>query len=254
MISRTGEIPTLCDSVFTPFEVVAAWIITFLAAVLQGTLGFGFAILSVPLLTLLNPDFTPIPQLFLALPMTVAATWRERHHLDLDGVGWIIAGRVPGALLGAWVLTIVAERTLGAVIAVIVLLAVAAIALGLAIRLNPATRLAAGFTAGFTGTTSAIGGPPLALLYKDASGGTLRSSLGAIFTIGLLINISALFATKAIRGADFLAMGWLMVPMLAGFGLSGRLTHLIEGPRIKRGILVVSASAALALLVRTLTG
>ena len=236
--------------VFTPFEIVVAWIITFSAAVLQGTIGFGFAVLSVPILTLLDPAFTPIPQLFLAAPLTLAAAWRERYNLDLQGLGWIVAGRVPGALLGAWTLTRLPERILDFVIAGIVILAVGAIASGWTIRLNRPNRVVAGFASGFSGTTSAIGGPPMALLYRNASGSVIRSSLGAIFAIGLAINLSSLYATGAVISDDYKVVGLLIVPALAGFLLSSRFTALVEGKNIRTGILVVSAFASVALLVR----
>ncbi len=246
--------PTLLSSplVFTPFEMVVAWIVTFAAAVFQGTVGFGFAILSVPILTLLDPAFTPIPQLFLAAPLTLAAAWRERYNLDLQGLGWIVAGRVPGALLGAWTLTLLPERVLDFVIAGIVILAVGAIASGWTIRLNRPNRVIAGFASGFSGTTSAIGGPPMALLYRNASGGVIRSSLGAIFAIGLAINLSSLYATGAVVTDDYRVVGLLMIPALAGFLLSSRFTSLVEGKNIRGAILIVSMFASVSLLVRAI--
>ena len=36
-----------------------------IAAALQGSIGFGLAVLSVPILTVVNPVFTPIPTLIL---------------------------------------------------------------------------------------------------------------------------------------------------------------------------------------------
>lgn len=239
---------------FTPQEIVLAWIVTFLAALLQGTVGVGFGILSVPVLTLLNPGFTPVPQILLALPMTVSAAWREREHLDIRGIWWIAAGRIPGAFVGAWVLTIIAERVLGIVIGGVVLSAVVAIGLGLSVRLNPLTRLAAGVASGFTGSASGIGGPPIALLYRNHGGGAIRSSLGAIFTIGVIINIVALAMTGAIEQPDLETASLLLIPMLAGFGISGRLTHHMEGERITMAILVVSGVAGSALLIRSLIG
>ncbi len=236
------------------FDLVLAWIVTFGAAALQGSIGFGFAVLSVPLLTLVDPALTPIPQIFLALPMAVAALWRERTRLDVSGIGWIVAGRIPGAFLGAWILTRIDERLLSVIIAVVVIGAVVAIARGLTIRLDRTNRIVAGLISGFTGTTAAIGGPPLALLYRDADGGLVRSSLGAIFTIGIVINLTLLGFTGAIRSHDLFVAGLLAPAMAAGFAVSGRLLHRVEGRVVRTGILVVSAIAAAGLLVQVLVG
>lgn len=243
-----GEIPV------TPLELAVAWAVTFCGALLQGAVGFGFAVLSVPLLRLVNPALTPIPQILLALPLTLAATWRERSQLDLRGVGWVLAGRVPGALLGAWVLTVAATRMLDLIIGVVTLAAVVAVARGAGIRLTAGSRLLAGLASGFTGSTSAIGEPPLALLYRTAAGRVIRSSLGAIFTLGLLVNISALALAGAMSTRDLRVALWLTPPLLLGFGVSHLVHHLVEGAAIQRAIFAVSGAAALLLLLRAVLG
>ena len=81
-------------------EFAVAFIVSFLAAALHSTVGFGFALLSVPLLSLLNPLFAPVPQLLVVFPLTLAIVWRERHAVEVRSTLWIFAGRVPGALIG----------------------------------------------------------------------------------------------------------------------------------------------------------
>jgi hypothetical protein len=229
-----------------------ALFITLLAAVLQGTIGFGFAVLSVPLLTLLHPDLTPIPQILVALPLSAGAFWRERRDLDLSGVGFIVLGRVPGSLLGAWMLTWVVERSLDLIIAAVVLAIVIAVASGVSIPLTNRNRVLAGVASGFAGTASAIGGPPIALLYRSAGSGTLRASLGAIFTIGVLVSIASLAVTGPFARSDFIYTAMLTPPTLLGFWISNRLTMHVSQRRVGQAILLVSALAAVALLARAL--
>jgi uncharacterized membrane protein YfcA len=240
--------------VFSPLDLVIAWTVSFAAAALQGVTGFGFNMVTVPILTLVNPALTPIPQIMLSLPMTVAAAWRERGDLDTRGVGWVITGRIPGAAIGAVVVTLVAERVLGGIIAVVVLIAITAIGFGAGIDLNRRNRILAGLLSGFTGTTAAIGGPPIALLYRDESGSTIRSSLGAIFTIGMSINLIALGVAGAIQPSDWMATAWLLVPMLAGYGISPRLRRRMNPTSVRTLILVVSGAAGAVLLVHSLVG
>ncbi len=234
-----------------PTEALA-WVITFVAAIVQGTIGTGFAIFSVPLLTLIDPSLTPIPQILLAFPMTFGAVWRERQHIDLDGIWWIISGRVPGTLAAAWMLTQITEKTFDLVIASIVLAFVLVIGRGWEIRLNNRNRLLAGVASGFGGTASAIGGPPVILLYRNTPGPTLRSTVAAVFAAGILITMTTLHLTGVATAVDYRVAATLLIPMAAGFWLSGKLIRLVEGEHLKRAILIVCSIAGVALLVRGL--
>lgn len=239
---------------YTPLQLVAAGLVAFVSAVLQGSVGFGYAVLGVPLLTLIDPSFTPVPVLLVALPQTAGAAWRERRDLDLAGIWWIMGGRIPGAVLGAWTLAVVAGVVLDSIIAVIVLLAVGALALGVRVRITRWSRLLAGFASGFAGTTSAIGGPPVALLYRGSPAGTIRSSLGAVFTLGILVNLAVLAVAGIVVTADWVAAGVLLPPTLVGYAVSGRVKGRVGDDRVRSAILVLAALAALGLLVSTLAG
>ena len=225
-----------------------------IAAALQGSIGFGLAVLSVPILTVVNPVFTPIPTLILSLMVGVGTLLRERGDLDLEGLGWVITGRVPGAVLGAWVLSIATERVLGIVIGVIVLLAVAVLSSGVSVKLSRASRMIAGMISGFSGTSAGIGGPPIALLYGRQAGPVVRSTLGAIFTIGITINLIILTLLGVLTSTDIGVAILLSPAMAVGFTISGRLRPHVDGERVRVGILIVSSIAALGLLVRSLAG
>jgi hypothetical protein len=241
--------------VLTPLELAATLAIAFSGAVVQGTVGFGIGVLSVPLLTLIDPGLTPIPQLMIALPVAAASAWRERVSLDFTGLGWIVGGRIPGAVAGAWVITRVAERTLAVLIGVMVLLAVGLIAAGAHIRLSNRNQVVAGLASGFTGTTTGIGGPPLALLYgRSDRGGEIRSNLGAAFTIGIAINLIALVTGGAVTSTDLRVTSILAAPTALGFFVSSRLTGIVDGSRARPAILTVSALSGAVLLVGALVG
>ena len=149
---------------FSPLELIIALVITAAAASLQGTVGVGFAMVSVPILTLVNSGFTPIPQVLLAFPMTIYMVIRERQHIDLRGAGWVLSGRLPGAIAGVILLGMVAQRTLDGMIAGFVIAAAVAMAAGWSVQQTRRNQFIAGVASGISGTTSAIGGPPLAFL------------------------------------------------------------------------------------------
>ena len=237
---------------FSPIEIVLAIVVSAIGAALQGVVGFGFGVLSVPILTILNPDLTPIPQLMLALPLTTTIALRDRRHLDLIGAGWVIAGRLPGALLGALLLGALAGRTIDAVIAGVVIAATVTIALGWSVQRTSFTEFLAGVTSGITGTVSAIGGPPVALIYHDSPGATIRSTLSTIFIIGLTINLAALTAFGEIQGSDLRTAAILLPGMLVGLTLSGPIASRFDDRVVRRVVLITAGLAGLGLAMKVL--
>lgn len=232
---------------------MVAVIVTVFAAAVQGSIGAGYAILAVPVLALIDPVLAPVPQLLASLPLSVGMLWRERADVDVPGMAWIIAGRIPGLLLGIWVLAVASRNAIFAVIAGLILAMVVAMAAGLRIPRNPGTEFGAGVVSGTSGLVASVGGPPLALLYRDERGPTIRSTLAALFTIGLVLSVVGRGVTGNITGDDVVVGTVLLFPTLAGFLISTRLLSRIEDRLIRTAILVISGIAALALLVRSVT-
>lgn len=231
--------------------LVIALVVTVVAAGVQSTVGIGFAVISVPLLGLLDSDLVPVPQLLVTLPLALAMVWRERYAIDLSGVGWIIVGRVPGLIIGLVLLKILSDRALDLLIGLIVLGAVFVLSTGASLKRNPVTQVTAGTVAGVTGLVASIGGPPLALLYRDARGAMLRASLAAVFTIGITLSIAGRWATNEIDGTD-VAVALLLIPALVvGFFLGSRYRARIEGRPLRTAIFAISAAAAIGLIVKS---
>ncbi len=126
------------------------------------------------------------------------------------------------------------------------------LARGVIIRLSPTTKVAAGVASGTMGLVASVGGPPLALLYRDVQGGTLRSSLNAIFAIGIVFSISVRGAAGEISGNDLKVALFLLPAVFIGLWLSWFFTARAEGPALKNAVLAVSALAATGLLLRSI--
>jgi uncharacterized membrane protein YfcA len=235
---------------------ILAWavalLITAIAASVQGTVGLGFAMVSVPLLSLVHPSLAPVPQLLVVLPLTVTMAWRERKAMDLHGFWWLIGGRIPGAFLGVGLLAIATQRTLDIFIALTVLGAVVVIAKGIHIKRTPATKLAAGIGSGTTGVVASIGGPPVALVYSSEDSDTIRSTLAAVFTVGALTSITFRYASGNMTWDDVRVALVLFPAMVAGYLVSGFLKERVDRTQVRAGILIVSGFAAIALLLRAL--
>lgn len=237
----------------SPIAIVVALIVTFAAAVVQGVVGLGFAMVSVPILAFIDPSLAPVPQLLITFPLTIRMAWSERSHVEMQGIGWIIGGRIPGALIGIALLAVATQQTLEITIAIAVIGAVAIIASGVHVRRTPVSEFGAGLVSGVSGLVAAIGGPPLALLYSKDDGPTVRSNLAAIFTIGLTITLIARSLSGNITGEDVRVALILFPALVAGYLVSIRFKDRISQPLMRRAILILSFLGAIGLIFRAMT-
>ncbi len=224
------------------------------AAAVQGTVGVGFAMIAVPILSLLDPRLAPVPEILVILPLTIVMAWKERHAMDLHGVGWIIAGRFPGAAIGVALLAVATRRTLDIFIGIVVLAAVAIIGTGIRVHRTPATKFGAGVAAGTTGLVSSIGGPPVALLYSAEEAARIRSTLAAIFTIGVSITVTVRVATGNVTMTDLEVSAFLFPAVVIGYLVSLAIKDRIPRHAVRASILIVSALAGVALIGRAVAG
>ncbi len=231
-----------------------AFVITGGAAAVQGVAGVGFAMIAVPVLALLDPRLAPVPQLLVVIPLTLYMAWQERHAVDMSGIGWIIVGRFPGLFLGLALLAVATQQVLDAFIGTVVVVAVVVIATGFKVHRTRTTKFAAGVAAGTTGVVASIGGPPVALLYNDDEAATIRSTLAAVFTIGLTLSLLGRAATGAITAMDVRISLVLFPAVVIGYVVARRIRGRVPATAIRTIILVVSATAGVGLLVRAIVG
>lgn len=232
--------------------IFAAAVVAFAASV-QGTLGFGFAAVSIPLLTLLDPLLTPVPVIMLALLLSTATMVREHQAINFTGLQWILVARVIGSFLGIWILATISERSLGIAIGLFVLLAATVIGFGLSVPRRPATEVPVGLVSGIGGIVAGIGGPPLALLFQRDAAPTVRSTLATIFFVGQLVNVVALWATGTMTPLDRSIAARLIIPLVIGFLASSWLRHHINEQLFRRGVIALAATSAFAVLVQAIS-
>lgn len=231
-----------------------ALVVTAGGAAIQGTVGVGYGMVTVPILALLEPTLSPVPQLLTAVPLTIAMAWRERHAIDFKGVGWLIVGRLPGAAIGVALLAVATQRLLDLFIGAVVIVAVLVIGAGMSVNVNPLTQFSAGVASGTTSLVASIGGPPTALLYSKATAPTLRATLAAVFSLGIIFNVAVRFATGNVVESDLRVSAVLLPAVLVGWAMSVRHKHRFSGGAVRLGVLGVSGAAAVGLLVRAITG
>lgn len=222
------------------------------AAAVQGLVGLGLALVAAPVVTLLEPRLMPELMLWLGLMMPFVTLAREHHDIDWRGLGWSLPTRVLGTVVGVLLVAAVSPAGLGIAVGTMVLLSVVLTVRHLEIPVNVVTLSSAGFVSGVTGTATAIGGPPMAIVYQHRPPHQIRSTLGVFFIVGAGMSLAGLgLAGELDRSSFFLAL--LMVPSLvAGFVVSRVVGRRIPVHRIRLGVLLVSAASAVVVLVRSL--
>lgn len=232
------------------FAVLAAAVTV--GALVQGVVGLGLALVAAPVMTLVEPSLMPGAMIWLGsvFPvLTLASEWREA---DWRGLGWAVAGRVPGTALGVVVVSLVSVRLLGILVGVMVLGAVVLTGLVIRLPMRPSVLVAAGVVSGVTGTATSIGGPPMALIYQHATGPQLRATMAAFYLAGGVLSLAGLGIGGQLTSDQAVAALALAPFMLAGFALAGPVRRHVDAGRTRVAVLAICAISALVLLLRSL--
>jgi uncharacterized membrane protein YfcA len=233
-------------------EWLLASAVVMTGAALQGSAGFGFALLSSPILGLVDPSLVPAP-LIIAVTLLLALTaWRERSAVDLRGLGWVLGGRLPGTVLGALALKVLSERALTTALGLLVLFAVAISLRSVRLERRPPLLVAAGVVSGLMGTTAALGGPAVAVLYQHERGALVRSTLATYFLVGAAMSLTALAIVGRLGPREFaLALG--LLPGIALGFLSSRWTsRWLDGGYTRVAVLLIAGIAGLGSVIHGL--
>ena len=189
-------------------------------AVIQGSIGFGYAFVAVPTMALLYPEALPVTPLLLALPMTALMTAREWRSIDVTGFFLITGARAVGTAAGVMFLVLVPVSFLSVIVGLLITAVALLSFFSPNFEVTNNTRIAGGMASGITSTTAAIGGPPLALIYQDRSGAELRSTLAISFVIGIVMSLAALAFAGKVQGWHFLLALQLLPGLLVGLWAS----------------------------------
>jgi uncharacterized membrane protein YfcA len=213
--------------------------IIFVGAIVQASIGFGLAIIAAPLLFVLSADYVPGPITIIALVLSIMLTLRHRQSISLKGLGAAIIGRVPGTVAGGFLLVWADARTLSLWIGLSVLLAVLVSLTKLRFSPTPVRMAFAGFMSGFMGTSTSIGGPPMALLLQHEAAESVRANLSAFFIISCLLSLAVQIPAGYMGWTHF----FLALPLLPAAGLgywvAGRYADRFPQHHIRTASLVV---------------
>lgn len=234
-------------------------VVVFIATLVRSTLGFGEALIAVPLLAFLIPLQVAAP-LAVLVSITIAAivVAQDWQHIHLRSAGGLLVSTLFGLPLGLFFLTRVPEMFIKAGLGSLILLFAAFSLFG---TRRPELRhdariwlLGCGFCAGVLGGAYGMNGPPL-VVYGFLQGWTaqrFRATLQAYFLpaslLGMCGYLSTGLWTRAVTRDYLLCLPVLIPAVLLGRAINHRLT--VE--MFRRYVYVGLAMVGLALVVQSL--
>lgn len=223
-----------------------------LASALQSSIGFGIGMFAAPIVALIDPALIPGTLIMVATLVTLMVVVREREAIDLAGTGWALTGRLPGTVAGALLLAVLPHRALAILLAGVVLGGVVLTSSGWIPAARRRNVVLAGAASGLLGTATAIGGPPMALVWQRNSGAQLRGTMSGFFLIGSVMSLVVLAATGAVNRHTLWGFAVLVPAAVLGYLLSHVLNRHLNPGRLRRLAITVSAAGAILLIGREL--
>lgn len=223
-----------------------------IGAAIQGCVGFGFALVSAPILLILNPAFVPGPLLATGLVLTLLIARREVHAVNTAGLRYGFPGRFLGTGSALWLLPRLGQAGFDVLFSALVLLAVLLSAVGRVVQPTPRRVGVAGLFSGFMGTISSIGGPPLALIYQGVSGPEIRATLAVHYLFGASLSLAGVAWIGRFGAVELFLTAVLVPGVVAGYFASPWGMPWVDRGGLRPAILILSGLAGLAVLLRTL--
>ena len=188
---------------------------------LRGFTGFGFAVFSVPILSVFIPPTTAVPILMGLQVVSGLQTIRgDRQHIAWHSAGPLLAAALITTGLGAFLLAWLSAAALQLAIGLAGLLAVAALSVGKTLPNRPGIGVALGVGAvsGLLNGMSAMGGPPLVVYFLGYAfpPAAARSTMTFLFMVMGGLSLF-LFSRLQTVSPDV----WVAIPCLFPFLAAG---------------------------------
>lgn len=214
-------------------EIVTTVVVVAFSAALQRVSGFGFSLISTPLLAFAMPVQQAVVLLAMISLPSLTTNWFElREHADVSQVKRILMWAVPVMPLGLLFHHWVSEEAMRLALAMAVFFGALVLVRGWVIpehRVRRADAIA-GVMSGLLNTSTGTNGPPLVVSFasQDMSPDRMRASLNGVFCASAMISV-LLFLADGLITRRILLLAVLGIPLqltgrYVGVRLSGKLS------------------------------
>ncbi|MCY7296674.1 sulfite exporter TauE/SafE family protein [Alteromonas sp. a30] len=215
---------------------------------IQTAVGFGMALIAAPIIVMVNPLWVPYVLTVTALVLSVSNAWNQRHDIQWQQLVPPMITRIPGTVFGTWILALIAMQWLQVIVAGMVLLTIFVTMRIKPFASTPVNMGIAGFVSGITGTTTSIGGPPMALVMQHSEGKHARANLSIYFVFSCIMSLIG-YMWAGLMSQEQWVVSLTMVPVAyLGFYLGKLLRPWVDNRFRPVLLLTCGGSAVVALL------
>ena len=226
--------------------------IVIFASILQVSIGMGFGMLASPLIALVKPELVPGSILAMGLFVAFAGAWRERQNISKQELKLGVGGRIIGSMMAFVLLLFIPDvESFFILFGVIMLIAIGMTAFGHKIKFTEKSLLNLSIISGVMGSITAVGAPPMAIIYHDRDAAIIRPTLNAFFFSGSVLGLMSLGLSGWVSIQEFIAAIIFLPAMFIGILVSGPFKNL-PSQLMSKLLLGLSAVASISLISRGL--
>ncbi|NQV83227.1 MAG: sulfite exporter TauE/SafE family protein [Rhodospirillales bacterium] len=237
-----------------PLQILIAAFVVFVGGFLRGFVGFGSALVIIPVLALIfTPVLAVIMHGIMDLPSIVQLLPKAARHCARKTVLPMILSMLAGIPIGAFLLSVIEAEPMRIVISVLVLIMVGLLALNTRFDFATGTKtiVSGGIVGGLIQGLAGVGGPPIValLLSRKENPETTRGNI-VVMMSSLITSAIIVYWAIGLISARALILGGCAAPIYMSAAYFGSLYFSTGGSGIFRNIaLLILALTAISTLV-----
>lgn len=236
-----------------------AWIALSVAgsAFAQSLAGFGFGLLSVPLMTLVvDPRHAVVVSTIIGAFSTTSQAFLDRRHTEWSSVKRMTIGSYMGMPLGLFVFVIISESALRVMLGVVVFMAAILLWRGFQVR-DDAHHLdwSMGFLSGVLSTSTSTNGPPLVFLMqaRKMDPNVFRATINTIFSFANIGALGLFIAAGKVNSESLLGVAVALPALFISLRIGYAVRRHVDGARFRNLVLSLLMLSGVSVMISALT-
>jgi uncharacterized membrane protein YfcA len=237
-----------------PYIIPSGVAVVYLAGVIQGLTGFGFSLVTVPILVLFISPKTTVPiVLILTCVLNTMLFFGSRQWSDPRRVRPLVISGIAAVPVGALFLTVLDAGLLRLIIGSAIVLFASGFLAGFRREIRNEKRgfVSVGLISGLLNGSISVGGPPV-ILFLTNQGVAKRSFRANLVTYFMFLNLATIpaYYVGGLLNATVLRYAALLVPgMILGAVTGSRLVARVSEKGFRKiTLIIVIAAGALSVL------
>lgn len=224
--------------------IIAALLAVFLAGLIQGLTGFGFALVAVPIMTIFLSPKKVIPIVLIhAILIILVLLYQARKWIDLKRIWPLMIAGIVGLPFGTYLLIFLKVGTLKVLIGSVIVLFALAFLKGFKkeIKSEKLAFAPVGFISGLLAGSTMMGGPPVILFFTNQglNKNAFRANIVCYFVILSFAAIPVYVAGGLITKEVIKYAIWLLPAMICGGIIGIKLSRVVEEQLFQKIVLII---------------